>query len=113
MKTIVAGTRTITEMRFLEEALAACGWIPTEVVCGMARGVDTLGETWAKANSIPIKCFPANWSLLGKRAGFARNAQMAEYADALILVWDGQSRGSANMLELAKRKGMRIYEKIV
>jgi hypothetical protein len=113
MKTIIAGTRTITEMRFLKEALAHSGWQITEVVCGKARGVDTLGEAWAKDKGIPVRYFPADWSGLGKRAGFVRNAQMAEYAEALVLVWDGCSRGSASMLELAKRKGLRIFEWIV
>lgn len=38
---------------------------------------------------------------------------MADYADAMILVWDGKSRGSANMLKQAREKGLKIYEKVV
>jgi len=38
---------------------------------------------------------------------------MADYADALVLVWDGESRGSMMMKEVAIKKGLRIYEHIV
>lgn len=112
-KVIVAGSRTIANRGLIAKAMSDSGFRIDEVVCGRARGVDTEAAFIAKMRDIPVKEFPADWDLYGKRAGYIRNAQMADYADALILIWDGKSRGSANMLKQAREKGLKIYEKIV
>jgi hypothetical protein len=73
----------------------------TEVVSGGATGVDELGEAWAKAQGIPITQFlvsKADWDTYGKSAGPRRNRVMAAYGDALLAIWDGASRGTANMI---------------
>lgn len=80
----------------------------TEVVSGTARGADVLGEIYAKANGIPVKQFPANWNKHGKKAGYLRNAEMAEYADALIAFWDGKSKGTKHMIDLAYKHGLQV-----
>jgi len=33
---------------------------------------------------------------------------MADVADALIAFWDGQSRGTKSMIEIARRKGLQV-----
>ncbi len=48
------------------------------------------------------------WDIHGKSAGHIRNAEMADYADALIAFWDGKSRGTANMIENARKRGLKI-----
>ena len=80
----------------------------TEVVCGMAKGADMMGLSYAKYNEIPVKRFPANWNKYGKSAGYIRNKEMAEYADALIAFWDGKSPGTKMMIELATQKGLIV-----
>ena len=82
----------------------------TEVVSGTAIGADSLGETWALQHNIPIKRFPAKWKRYGKSAGPIRNKQMAKYANALVLFWDGKSRGSANMLKIAHELELQVHE---
>ena len=111
MKVIIAGTRTITDKAILAEALMACpkDIVITEVVSGCANGVDTLGELFAAEFNIPVKKFPAEWDAFGKAAGPRRNEQMARYADALIAVWDGQSRGTLDMIAKAKVRGLKVY----
>lgn len=47
---------------------------------------------------------PADWDRLGKKAGMVRNAQMADYADAAIVFWDGKSNGTANMISNMKMR---------
>lgn len=81
----------------------------TEVVSGCARGVDRLGEQWAQMRSIPIKRFPANWDRDGRSAGPIRNRQMANYAEALVAIWDGESKGTKNMIEEAERRGLVVF----
>jgi hypothetical protein len=86
-----------------------CPIKPTVVISGRALGVDRLGEEWAKKNNIPIEWYPANWDRDGKAAGPLRNVRMAEKADALIAVWDGESRGTAHMISTARKLKLIIY----
>lgn len=109
MKTIIAGSRTCTDMRELEIAIRDCGWRPTLVLSGTARGPDKLGEVWAIRNGVPVERYPANWIAEGKKAGYLRNALMASVADALIALWDGESRGTQHMINLARRRGLRVH----
>jgi len=113
MKTIIAGSRGINDIRIIRSAVEESGFIITEVISGTARGVDRLGEVYAKEEDIPIVRFPADWDRYGRGAGPRRNAQMAEYGDALIAIWDGESRGTKSMIDLAKKAGLRVHVKIV
>jgi hypothetical protein len=113
MKVIVAGSRGIDDISVVSEAIEYALQrkciSEIEIVSGTARGVDRLGELWASIHGVPVKRFPANWDLHGRRAGYLRNAEMAEYADGLIAIWDGYSRGTKHMIDLAKEKGLKVY----
>lgn len=106
MKVIIAGTRDFNNYTKLKEELDAYRKSAniTEIVSGGCRGTDLLGEKYAKENNIPIKRFPANWEVYGKKAGPIRNEEMAEYADCLIAFWDSKSRGTKNMIETMRKK---------
>ena len=41
-------------------------------------------------------------------AGPIKNEEMAEVSDALIAFWDGKSRGTKSMIEIARRKGLQV-----
>ena len=114
MKLIIAGSRDITltcACRAVEGALEKTGWCHaiTEVVSGASGNVDKIGEFWAELMELPIKRFPADWDKHGKAAGPIRNRAMAEYADALIAVWDGESKGTANMILEMHRQGKPVF----
>jgi hypothetical protein len=109
MKVIVAGSRGIQLYQTVADAMDCAGFVITEVVSGTARGVDRLGERWAIENDVPIKRFPANWDRYGRSAGYLRNEQMAQYADGLIAVWDGHSRGTIHMINLARKQRLAVY----
>jgi len=109
MKTIIAGSRSCTDPVELRKALSACGWVPSVVISGCAAGVDRLGEEWSYAMRIPCLRFPANWDLWGKAAGFRRNEEMAEHAEALLALWDGASHGTEHMIQTAREKGLWVY----
>lgn len=114
MKLIIAGSREIElGSDFFLEILRWMVIQPREIVCGKARGVDTCGEELGKYLGIPVKCFPADWNKHGRAAGHIRNAEMAKYAEALLLIWDGSSRGSANMKMQMERLGKPVYEVVL
>lgn len=104
MRTIIAGSRSIAEYATVALAIEASEWAEeiTEVVSGGAHGVDSAGEQWAAWNDKRIKVFTPQWKTYGKAAGPMRNEDMARYANAAIIVWDGESRGSMDMLERAE-----------
>jgi hypothetical protein len=99
MKVIVAGSRGISDPNAVADAIEQSGWDITEIVSGGAAGVDLLGEAFARFAKIEIKQFIPDWRKYGKRAGPLRNKDMAKYADGLIAIWDGQSRGTKNMID--------------
>ena len=132
MKVIIAGSRPPKEfnciqldrweqkmMAELEKAVAEAkklyGIEITEVISGKARGIDTIGEYWAAKHDIPVIPMPADWhpewkkGQLDRGAGFRRNARMADVGEALIDLWDGESRGSKNMIEIAIKKCIRVH----
>lgn len=109
MKVIIAGSREITDYEVVKQAISNAKFAIDRVVSGKASGVDELGERWAMENDIPIIPFPAPWKLLGNHAGYFRNVAMSEYADALIAVWDGESKGTKHMIDIATKKGLKVY----
>lgn len=111
MKVIIAGSREGVTQEDVDVAVIMSGWDNqiTEVVSGRARGADRFGEIWAGRRGIPIKQFPANWNKHGKAAGAIRNQQMAEYGDALVAIWDGKSRGTKIMIDMAEKRGIKVY----
>lgn len=113
MKCIIAGSRSMTSRRILDQVIRESGFEDkiTEVICGGARGADHLGAKWARARGISIRYFKAEWLKYGEAAGPIRNSKMAHYADALILVWDGFSFGSKDMLAKAEDNGLLICQR--
>ena len=107
-RVIIAGTRTFQDYDLL---CRKCDFFfankrPTAIVCGEARGADSLGKKYAEEHNLQVNSFPADWNKYGKRAGYIRNREMAEHADALIAFWDGSSRGTQHMINLAKEYGL-------
>ena len=108
MKTIIAGSRTITDMSAVIKAIAESGFDITAIISGMAAGVDTLAVRYAMQHGIELIKMPADWSI-GKSAGYRRNEQMADIADALIAVWDGTSRGTMHMINIARARQLKVF----
>ena len=114
MKLIIAGSRDITDIHHLYNAIdeSPFGYLE-EIVSGGAQGVDYLGERYARMLNIPIKQFPADWRRYGKRAGMIRNHEMALYADALLAIWDGKSSGTQHMILDMQKTGKPVYVHLV
>lgn len=106
IKLIIAGTRTFDNYSLLKDRCNVFleGFDEIEIVCGMAIGADELGRKFGLEKGYYIKEFPANWQKFGKSAGMKRNLEMSNYANALIAFHDGISKGTLNMIELARKK---------
>ena len=124
MKVIIAGSRHLDRYDFVSQAMSTFCARPglrdsghfvvvDEVVSGHCKGPDLMGERWAELHQVPVRVFPAAWNKHGRAAGPIRNREMAAYADALVLIWDGVSRGSANMLKEATARNLEVFVWIV
>jgi hypothetical protein len=109
MRTIIAGGRTFNDFQLLCKICNSVPWTITTVVSGGANGADKLGEQYAVLNSLDIKLYLADWKLHGNSAGFKRNKLMSENADALVAFWDGTSRGTKHMIEIAEKKKLNVF----
>lgn len=122
MKLIIAGSRHLDFRPFtgiISNMLVPFGLSKfgnnenDEVVCGGAKGVDSLGEMFANENVIAVKKFDAEWDKYQGLAGPIRNNKMAVYSDALFLIWDGESSGSLHMKNVMIKLGKPVYEVII
>ena len=112
MKIIVAGGRDFTNYQILDTILSEHINPPFDIIIsGDAIGADSLGSIWANKHGIYVLHFPANWNTYGKSAGFIRNAEMGEAADALIAFWDGKSKGTKHMIQTMRfsKKPYYVY----
>lgn len=112
MRIIIAGGR---DFKDFDNLCRACDYYlqnkekdSIEIISGCARGADTLGEKYAKIHNYKLTKFPAKWNIHHRRAGFIRNEEMAEYADALIVFWDGMSKGTKHMIDTAIKYGLEL-----
>ena len=109
MKLAIIGSRGFNDYNLLTKTLEEhwfhheWGTDVDEVISGGARGADSLGAKWAKAQNLKLTEFIPDWEKHGKTAGFIRNEDIIKNADCVLCFWDGVSRGTANSLSIAKR----------
>ena len=99
MKLAIIGSRTIENIN-LEEYIDQS---VTEIVSGGARGVDTLARKFAIKNSIKIVEFLPDYKRYGRGATIVRNREIVDYADKILVFWDGESRGSKFVIDYANK----------
>lgn len=114
-KVIVAGSRNIHNYNLVEQVLlVVMAWYDLEendvtIISGTARGVDQLGERFAEEYGLPCIRIPAEWNVYGKSAGYRRNQEMARQGDMAIIFWDGESKGTKHMINLAKDYELKFH----
>ena len=117
-KVIIAGSRDFTDYDVLKEKVdrILSRKIREEkeivILSGCARGADTLAIQYALEKGYTVERYPADWSI-GKHAGYIRNIEMANHANALIafpkVLGDGTySKGTKHMINIAEEKGLVV-----
>lgn len=121
MRMIVNGSRGFSNYNYLRNALKELfmikGYNPAqvEIISGGARGADQYAIRFANEYNLKLKIMNADWGTYGKRAGIIRNQAMLDYATSdpndkamLISFWDGESRGTKHMIDIAQKAGIEI-----
>ena len=116
MRVLVCGGRDFTDAELMENEL---NWVTNpvhggkcsfEMINGCARGADTLALDWAERHGITVHKFPADWDKHGKRAGYIRNQQMLDEGKPDLVVAFPGGKGTAMMIQLAKKAGVKVIE---
>lgn len=108
LRVIVCGSRDWTDREQIAHRLFD---LPTDsvVVHGAAKGADRIAGQEAQKLGLYVEEHPADWQTHGKRAGYIRNLDMAELgADLCLAFWDGRSKGTAMMVDLAEKHGIPL-----
>lgn len=111
---IIAGGRDFNDQALMLDRIKELeknGFIyaSTTLICGMAKGADMMARNIFQQAGLNVRDMPAEWELLGKRAGFARNEAMATLADLALVFWDGKSKGSKHMIETMDALGKPVF----
>ena len=99
MKLLIAGSRSITDFDLSP-------YIPNdvdEIISGGARGIDTLAEKYADEHKLSKHILRPKYHLYKRGAPIKRNREMIEMADAVLIIWDGRSRGTQSTVRYAEK----------
>jgi hypothetical protein len=107
-RVLVCGGREFNDYELLVEELSLI--LPDVIIHGAARGADSLAGEFAEAMKIPTEVYPADWNKYGKRAGYLRNVQMLEEGKPDLVVAFPGGKGTAMMINLAKKAGVEVTE---
>ena len=107
MRIAIVGSRSITTPDLSK-------YIPdgAEIVSGGAKGVDTAAAEFAAKNGLKLTVFLPQYERYGRAAPILRNKEIVDYADKLLIFWDGSSKGTLSVIEYAK-KTKKSYEIIL
>lgn len=108
MKIAIVGSRNYSQLHLIFDQVAR---LPagTIIYTGDARGVDTAAITAAAKHHITCYSLKADWNKHGKAAGMIRNAEIIAQIEECYIYWDGESRGSKNMIDRCKKNGIKHY----
>ena len=104
MKLLIAGSRSI-------KSFDLSPYVPADadlIITGGASGIDTLAEAWAAERGIPTLTVKPCYEKYGRAAPILRDEEMVDMADAVLVIWDGVSRGSKHTADYARKKGKSL-----
>lgn len=103
MRVAIIGSRSVT----LEMENDILRYLPRsthEIVSGGATGADEIAQRIAQQLGIPMKIFQPNYQKFQRRAPLERNVDIVRYADYVLALWDGTSKGTAHAINTCIRE---------
>lgn len=106
MRAAIIGSRNFDDYFFLCNVLRR--YKIDHIVSGGANGADSLAHRYAINHSIPTTIYLADWAKYGRAAGFRRNKDIVNDSEIVLAFWDGESKGTKNSIEYAKKLGKKV-----
>ena len=82
------------------------------IIEGGAMGADELAKAFAVYYRVELVEIKADWEQYGRAAGPKRNDAMTKYAaehgGRALFFWDGKSKGTANCIRSARKRGIPL-----
>ncbi len=105
MKVAVVGSRTIT----VDDLAPYLPPETDEIVSGGAKGVDTCAREYALSNGIKLTEFLPEYNVYGRAAAVVRNKEIVDYADIVVVFWDGKSKGTKSIVKYCEKQSKPAY----
>ena len=99
MRVAIVGSRSVS----MDAYDIALRYIPrgaSEIISGGAEGADQIAESYAINHHLPLRIYRPDYQTYHKSAPLHRNLQIVQYSDYVLVLWDGASRGAANVIQL-------------
>ena len=107
MRITIGGCRDFNDYaifkEFVEECLSKIKDSEIVILSGHCSGTDLMAERFAAEKGYQTEIYPAQWDKYGKGAGPKRNKEMVEKSDLVLAFWDSKSRGTKNLVEMARK----------
>lgn len=100
MKIAIVGSRNVL-VNNLEDYITD----KDEIVSGGAVGVDSCAAEYAKKNGLTLTEFLPEYERYGRAAPIVRNKRIVDYADKVIVFWNGSSKGALSVIKYAEKIG--------
>ena len=104
MKLLIVGSRSIKNF----DLSPYVGAEVDTIISGGAEGIDSLAEQYADLHRLSKCVIRPQYELYGRAAPIKRNEQMVDMADAVLIIWDGYSKGTGYTLKYAKKRNKAI-----
>ena len=76
-----------------------------EIVSGGAKGVDSCAAAYARGNGMKLTEFLPQYDRYGRAAPIIRNQKIVDYADKILVFWNGTSKGTLSVIKYAEKAG--------
>ena len=97
MKVAVVGSRNLGDSCYgVVERYVPVGC--SEIISGGAAGVDMLAERYAQENNLMLTVMRPDYKTFDRTAPLVRNGEIVRRADYVLILWDGVSRGTLNVI---------------
>jgi predicted Rossmann fold nucleotide-binding protein DprA/Smf involved in DNA uptake len=104
MKLLIVGSRSITSFDLSP-------YVSPEVdtiISGGANGIDSLPEKYADKHRLSKYIIRPEYGLYGRGAPLKRNETMVDLSDEVLVIWDGESRGTKYTIDYCRKRGKPV-----